>query len=71
MDALKSIAIQTMVQSDHLATIEPMIAVVWHFWLGLILLIAGVGAIVNVIVGYVTKVSALKYPNRRQRNAQK
>jgi len=48
-----------------------MIAVVWHFWLGLILLIAGVGAIVNVIVGYVTKVSSLKYPNRRQRNAQK
>jgi len=60
-----------MVQSDHVATIESMIAVVWHFWLGLILLIAGVGATVNVIVGYVTKVSALKYPNRRQRNAQK
>jgi len=71
LDALKSTAIQTMVQSDHLATIEPMIAVVWHFWLGLILLIAGVGAIVNVIVGYVAKVSSLKYPNRRQRNAQK
>lgn len=60
-----------MVQSDHMATIEAMIAVVWHFWLGLILLIAGVGAIVNVIVGYVAKVSSLKYPNRRQRNAQK
>lgn len=60
-----------MVQSDHVATIKPMIAVVWHFWLGLVLLIAGVGAVVNVIVGYVTKVSALKYPNRRQRNAQK
>jgi len=71
LDALKSTAIQTMAQSDHVATIEPMIAVVWHFWLGLILLIAGVGAIVNVIVGYVTKVSSLKYPNRRQRNAQK
>jgi hypothetical protein len=48
-----------------------MIAVVWHFWLGLILLIAGVGATVNVIVGYVAKVSSLKYPNRRQRNVQK
>jgi hypothetical protein len=48
-----------------------MIAVVWHFWLGLILLIAGLGATVNVIVGYVAKVSSLKYPNRRQRNAQK
>lgn len=68
---MKSTAIQTMAQSDHVATIEFMIAVVWHFWLGLILLIAGVGAIVNVIVGYVAKVSSLKYPNRRQRNAQK
>ena len=68
---MKSTVERTMVQSDHLATIEPMIAVVWHFWLGLILLIAGVGATINVIVGYVAKVSSLKYPNRRQRNAQK
>ena len=68
---MKSTVERTMARSDHLATIESMIAVVWHFWLGLVLLIAGVGAVVNVIVGYVTKVSALKYPNRRQRNAQK
>jgi len=68
---MKSTVERTMVRSDHLATIDYMIAVVWHFWLGLILLIAGVGAIVNVIVGYVAKVSSLKYPNRRQRNAQK
>ena len=68
---MKSTVERTMVQPDHLATIELMIAVVWHFWLGLILLMAGVGATVNVIVGYVAKVSSLKYPNRRQRNAQK
>ena len=68
---MKSTVERTMLRSDHLATIESMIAVVWHFWLGLILLIAGVGATVNVIVGYVAKVSSLKYPNRRQRNAQK
>jgi len=68
---MKSTVELTTAWSDHLATIEPMIAVVWHFWLGLILLIAGVGATVNVIVGYVAKVSSLKYPNRRQRNAQK
>ena len=68
---MKSTVERTTAWSDHLATIEGMIAVVWHFWLGLILLIAGVGATVNVIVGYVAKVSSLKYPNRRQRNAQK
>ena len=54
-----------------LATIEGMIAVVWHFWLGLILLVVGGLAVVQLIVGYVAKVSAMKYPNRRQRNAQK
>ena len=54
-----------------LATIEGMIAVVWHFWLGLILLVVGGLAVVQLVVGYVAKVSAMKYPNRRQRNAQK
>jgi hypothetical protein len=46
-------------------------AVVWHWWLGLVLLIAGIGAVVQTLVGYVVKVSATKYPNRRQRQAQK
>jgi hypothetical protein len=54
-----------------LATIEGMIAVVWHFWLGLILLVVGGLAVVQLVFGYVAKVSAMKYPNRRQRNAQK
>lgn len=49
----------------------PMIAAyVWHYWLGLILLLAGVGAVVQTIVGYATKVSATRYPNRRQRKIQ-
>jgi uncharacterized membrane protein len=46
-------------------------AYVWHYWIGVILLIAAIGAVVQCIVGYVTKVSATRYPNRRQRQAQK
>ena len=68
---MKSTVERTMLRSDHLATIDPMIAVVWHFWLGLVLLVVGGLAVVQLVVGYVAKVSAMKYPNRRQRNAQK
>jgi uncharacterized membrane protein len=45
-------------------------AVPWHYWLGLVLLIAGVGSIVAYIVGYLKSVTALKYPNRKQRQSQ-
>ena len=48
-----------------------MIAVVWHYWLGLVLLIAALGLIVQTVLGYVAKVSATKYPNRLQRKAAK
>jgi hypothetical protein len=48
-----------------------MIAVVWHYWLGLILLLVGVLSLVGLAAGYVAKVTAMKYPNRRQRAAQK
>lgn len=55
-----------------LATISPMIAAyVWHYWLGLVLLLAGIGAVLQGVVGYITKVSASRYPNRRQRQIQK
>jgi hypothetical protein len=37
----------------------------------LILLVVGGLAVVQLVFGYVAKVSAMKYPNRRQRNAQK
>jgi uncharacterized membrane protein len=54
-----------------LATIIAMISVVWHFWLGLVLLVLGGLAVVNLIVGYVAKVTMTKYPNRKQRKALK
>ena len=44
---------------------------VWHWWIGVILLISSIGAVASVFVGYVGKVSATRYPNRRQRQALK
>ena len=46
-------------------------AYVWHYWVGLVLLVAGIGAVLQAVVGYFLKVSASRYPNRRQRQAQK
>lgn len=40
---------------------------VWHWWIGVILLFAAFGAVLQAVVGYVTKVSATRYPSRRQR----
>ena len=61
----------TLTTPNSLATIIGMIAVVWHFWLGLVLLVVGGLAVVNLIVGYVAKVTLTKYPNRKQRKALK
>jgi hypothetical protein len=61
----------TKTTADVLATIIGMIAVVWHYWLGLVLLVLGGLAVVNLIVGYVAKVTMTKYPNRKQRKALK
>lgn len=43
---------------------------VWHYWLGIALLVAAIGAVAQGVIGYVAKVSATKYPNRRQRRIQ-
>ncbi len=48
-----------------LATIEGMISDVWHIRLGLILIVEGGLAVVQLVVGYVALVSAMKYPKRR------
>lgn len=39
----------------------------WHWWIGVVLTVASVGAIGSVVAGYVTKVSASRYPGRRKR----
>jgi hypothetical protein len=45
-----------------------MLAVIWHWWLGLILVFAGALALLQVVVGYVRKVVAPQYPKRRQQS---
>lgn len=51
------------------ATLQTMFAAeIWHWWIGLILTIAGVLAVLQVVVGYVRKVVAPQYPKRRRRS---
>ena len=65
------ICLNALKVADSLATLIVMIAVVWHYWLGLVLLVVGGLAIVNLIIGYVAQVTMKKYPNRKQRKALK
>lgn len=44
-----------------------MLAVIFHWWLGLLLAIVGGLAIVGIIVGYLKQVVAPQYPGRRAR----
>jgi hypothetical protein len=44
-----------------------MIAVIFHFWLGVILLAAGLLAVVALVGGYLKKVTAAQYPSKRDR----
>lgn len=44
-----------------------MIAVIFHWWLGLLLLLGGLAATVGLIGAYLKTVTAAKYPNGRRR----
>ena len=44
-----------------------MLAVIFHFWLGLLLFVAGGAAVVGLVGGYVKQVTAAKYPNGKQK----
>jgi hypothetical protein len=45
-----------------LATIGPMLAVVWHYWIAVVLVIAAViPATVMIFAGYLRKTQAPKY----------
>jgi hypothetical protein len=39
----------------------------WDWWIALVLFIAGAGACVALVVGYLVKVVAPQYPRRGQR----
>lgn len=44
-----------------------MIAVIFHFWLGMILVLSGALVAVALIGGYLKSVTAAKYPGGRQK----
>ena len=39
----------------------------WHWWIGVVLMVAAVGALGSVVGWYVSKVSGSSYPGRRKR----
>ena len=50
-----------------LATLTPMLAAyIWHWWIGLVLLIAGVAGAVALIGGYLKQVSSQRYPGGKR-----
>jgi hypothetical protein len=42
------------------------LAVVWHFWIGVVLVLSAVGVLVAIIGGYLFKVTRSRYPTRSQ-----
>ncbi len=44
-----------------------MLAVVWTFWISIVLVVATVGAIVSIVGGYLFFVTRKRYPSRKQR----
>jgi hypothetical protein len=41
-------------------------APIWHWWIGLIMLIAGVGAAVGLLGSYLKTVSSQRYPGGKR-----
>jgi len=44
-----------------------VIAVIWFWWLGLVLVIAGVACVIALVGGYAKTVTAAKYPSGKQK----
>lgn len=41
-------------------------AYIWHWWLGLVMLIAGVAAFIGLTIGYLKQVTSQRYPNGKR-----
>lgn len=39
-----------------------MLAVIWTFWIGVLLTIGSIGAVLALILGYIVKVKRIQYP---------
>jgi hypothetical protein len=42
------------------------LAVVWHFWIGVALVLSAVALLVAIVGGYLYKVTRARYPSRGQ-----
>jgi len=40
------------------------VAVIWHYWIGVIFFLLSLLVVAAVIVGYLVRVQSLKYPKR-------
>jgi hypothetical protein len=50
-----------------LATLADMLAAyVWHWWIGLIMLLAAGAATLGLVVGYLKQVSSQRYPGGKR-----
>lgn len=45
-------------------------AQIWHWWIGVAMLIAGVGASLGLLAQYLKQVSAQRYPGGKRRREQ-
>jgi hypothetical protein len=40
------------------------LAVIWHYWIGVVFFVLSLVVVAAVIIGYVVRVQSLKYPKR-------
>lgn len=44
-----------------------LLAYIWHFWIGVVLLFVSILAVVGLVGAYLKTVTAQRYPSRRAR----
>jgi hypothetical protein len=42
-----------------------MLAVIWHYWISVVLIVGAIGTVVAMIVGYLRTVESTRYPKGR------
>jgi hypothetical protein len=39
-----------------------MLSVIWHYWIGVLLTVGSIAAILGLVLGYIAKVKRIQYP---------
>ena len=52
--------------SGAVANVGGMVGVIWHQWIGVVLVVVSVLAVLGLVVGYLKNVTSQRYPSRRQ-----